>query len=90
MVDEGRFTEIAVLGVGRVFEYRIPSFHVVSVTLREAKFQCTESEAEVVNFDGFVRSCDLLTSFSLPAIARVPNGAKGACFVKVYHSCFTV
>jgi hypothetical protein len=80
MVEEG-FTNLAVLEVGRVFEYRIPSFHVIAVTLREAKFQC--EEAEIVTFDGFIRSCDLLTSVSLPAIARVPKGAKGACFVKV-------
>ena len=66
-----------------MFEYRIPSFHVVSVTLREAKFQC--NDAEVVNFDGFIRSCDLVTSVSLPAIARVPNGAKGTCFIKVRY-----
>ena len=74
--------DVAVLEVGRVFEYRIPSFHVVSVTLREAKFQC--EEAKTLTFDRFIRSCDLLnTGVSLPAIADVPNGAKGACFVKV-------
>lgn len=73
--------DVAVLEVGRVFEYEIPSFHVISVTLREAKFQC--EDPETVTLDRFIRSCDLLTSISLPAIARVPNGSKGACFVKV-------
>ena len=84
MVEEAGFADVAVLELGRVFEYRIPSFHVVSVTLREAKFQC--EEAETITFDGFIRSCDLLTSVSLPALACVPTGAKGACFVKVMLS----
>jgi hypothetical protein len=52
MVEEG-FKDVAILELGRVFEYRIPSSHVVSVTLREAKFQC--EEAETVTFDGFIR-----------------------------------
>ena len=78
------FTEMAVQEVKRAFEYRISSFHVVSVSLREARLYC-----EDVFFDGFIRFCDLLTSVSLPAIARVPNGAMGACFVKAAVALFT-
>ena len=72
------YTNISVLQLGTTVEYAIPSFHVVTVALREAKLQYEDE-----TFDGFIRCCDLLNSVNLPAIARVPRGSKGACFVKV-------
>ena len=74
------YTHLSVLSIGSVVEYTIPSFYVISVLLREVKLQC---EDETVTIDGFIRSCDLLTSVTLPAIARIPRGSEGACFVKV-------
>ena len=80
---------MTLLELGRVFEYRIPSFHVISVTLRETKFQC--KEGGTVTFDGFIRLCYLLMRVALPAIVHVPNGAKGAYFVKVnLQNAFTI
>ena len=73
--------ELSVLEVGRVIDYAIPSFHVLSVRLREAKFQLEEA-SKTLTFEGFMRACDL-TSVPMPAIALVPKGCKGACFVKV-------
>jgi len=82
-MEEG-YATISVLELGNIVEYTIPSFHVLTVTLREAELQC--EEGETVTFDGFIRSCDLLTSVTLPAIARVPCGSMGACFVEVHRT----
>lgn len=62
---------MAVFEVGRGFKYIQSSKYLRHFCY--TKFQCKEA-----TFDRCIRSCDILMSVSLPTIACVPSGAKGA------------
>ena len=49
-------TEITVLKMGRKFSYRIPSFSVLTVDLRQISYQVESSDGAQLLFDGFIRA----------------------------------
>ena len=53
-------TRIAVLAVGSLIHYTIPSFPVFNVMLREVKFQWEDEYGKIHKFDGFAQHCNIL------------------------------
>lgn len=49
-------TEISILRIGPKFTYRIPSFSVVTVDIRQISYQVVTVEGDVLLFDGFIRA----------------------------------
>ena len=79
MVD---FAEVAVLKVGNLVHYIVPSFPVIQATLREVKLQWKEEDGALHVFDAFARDCDL-PNHPMPAIAKIPFSFENAFMIKV-------
>ncbi len=75
--------DMTVLQKGRSFQYTIPSFPVLTVTLREVKLQWEDDNGDLHLFDGFMREYELL-NHPLPAIARIPHSYKHASISHPY------
>ena len=63
----------------RIVSYTIPSFSVITVKLREIKYQCQLPDKSL---DGFIRE-DLSLQRSYPAEVLLKKGSKNACMVDV-------
>ena len=48
--------ELSILDVGVTFSYRVPSFSVLHVDLRQIKFQVTAEDGSVLIYDGFIKA----------------------------------
>lgn len=72
-------TEISILDIGVKFSYRVPSFSVLHVDLRQIKFQVTAEDGSVLLYDGFIRTDPSLEDRETPYSVRL----KDFCFVPV-------
>ena len=72
-------TQVSILDMGVKFSYRLPSFSVLHVDLRQINFQITAEEGCVMMFDGFIRADPELDMKSVPFSLKL----KDYCFVPV-------
>ena len=49
-------TEITILKLGSKFSYRIPSFSVLHVDMRQISYQVLSADGAMLLFDGFIRA----------------------------------
>ena len=73
--------EVSVLNVGVKFSYQIPSFSVITVDLRQMKFQLAAEDGSVRLFDGFIRAEPSIVPEKVPFAAEF-------CFVTVRFLTF--
>ena len=71
-------SQVSILDMGVKFSYRVPSFSVLHVDLRQIKFQLT-AEGCVMLFDGFILADPELDMKSAPFSLKL----KDYCFVPV-------
>ena len=70
---------VPILRIGKIVSYTIPSFSVITVKLREIKYQCQLPDKSL---DGFIRE-DLSLQRSYPAEVLLKKGSENACMVDV-------
>ena len=58
--------ELSILDVGVKFSYRVPSFSVLHVDLRQIKFQVTAEDGSVLIYDGFIKADSSLEDRETP------------------------
>ena len=66
------------MGVGTPFEFRIPSFPVIVVTLRHMRFEVEGEDDEVLKYNGFIKQ-DPSLDHEVPGVVV----ASESCFVDV-------
>ena len=76
------FVLIAVLAKRDMIEYMVPSFPVFGANLTEVKLQWDSCVREVMVFDGFAWSCEVLDHL-LPAVMKVKYSYKNAFIIEV-------
>ena len=79
---------VSVLNIGVQFTYRIPSFSVIEVELRQGTFQFEHLDGSVRVYDGFLRSDQNFPDPSRPSTTPFAITIKDHCFVDV--SCFPI
>ena len=62
--------------------YVVPSFPVLSVSLRHVRFQVIEGDDDEEVYDGFIRQCPSLTRKAYPFIVEVETSYKNAFSLK--------
>ena len=74
--------EFPIVRAGLAFDYTIPSFPGISVTLRHVVYQypCEDGSCKV--FDGFMKQCPLL-EVNLPALAAIEDDEAKAWYINV-------
>lgn len=73
---------VPILSIGELRSYTIPSFSVITVELREIKYQCQLPDKSVKVVDGFIREHPSLLR-TYPTEASVKIGSQNACIVEV-------
>ena len=73
---------VPILRIGKIVSYTIPSFSVITVKLREIKYQCQLPDNSLHTVDGFIRE-DLSLQRSYTAEVLVKKGSEKACMVDV-------
>ena len=73
---------VPILRIGKIVSYTIPSFSVITVKLREIKYQCQLPDKSLHTVDGFIRE-DQSLQRSYPAEVLVKKGSENACMVDV-------
>ena len=63
---------VPILRIGKIVSYTIPSFSVITVKLREIKYQCPLPDKFLHTVDGFIRE-DQSLQRSYPAEVLVKN-----------------
>ena len=81
---EDDFVLVTVLGIGRIFNYVIPSFPIFKTTLQEVKLQFEEPDGTVQVFNGFAK-CGMLDERSLPALAKINFSFDNTFIIEVYE-----
>ena len=79
---EDDFVFVTFLGLGRVFNYVIPSFPVFKTTLQEVKLQFEEPDGTVHVFDGFAK-CGMIDERNLPSLAKINFSFDNAFIIEV-------
>ena len=73
---------VPILSIGKVVSYTIPSFSVITVKLREVKYQCQLPDKSLAVVNGFIRE-DLSLQRCYRAEVLVKKGSENACVVEV-------
>ena len=79
---------VSVLNIGVQFTYRIPSFSIIEVELRQGTFQFEHLDGSVRVYDGFLRSDQSFPDPSRPSTTPFAITIKDHCFVDVSASQF--
>ena len=66
-------SQVSILDMGVKFSYRLPSFSVLHVDLRQIKFQVTADEGCVMLFDGFIQADPELETKSAPLSLKLKD-----------------
>ena len=73
---------VPILRIGKVVSYTIPNFSVITVKLREVKYQCQFPDKSLHTVVGFIRE-DLSLQRSYLAEVLVKKSSDKACMVEV-------
>ena len=79
--------ELPIVRAGLLFEYTIPSFPAITVSLRHVVYQLPCKDGSCKVFDGFMKQCPLL-DVNLPALAEIEEDETKAWFINVRNSLF--
>ena len=77
-----KYLELPIIKAGLVFEYTIPLFPAITVTLRHVVYQYPCKDGSFKVFDGFMKQCPLL-EVNLPALAAIEEDEAKAWFINV-------
>ena len=79
LLEIGVDTEITILEMGNKLSYRIPSFSVINVDIRQITYQVLSGDGTVLKFDGFIHADSGLIDKHTPFTIQL----KDYCFVTV-------
>ena len=79
--EEDHHTLLALYKVGYAQEYKVPSFPVVTVQLREIIYQFIADDCSTMMYTGYVWDCSMVNR-PFPALAKVCCGNSDICYVE--------